>query len=108
MIRSGFSFSRFGWNLAEVFLRGLETKLFTKIAKAWSQLSGAPLRVRIVMALTIVYLLSPIDIIPDFLPVIGSLDDVLVIALVTRYIRKHVPGFELTILPKKKSKKVSK
>ncbi|HEX5500981.1 MAG TPA: DUF1232 domain-containing protein [Thermomicrobiales bacterium] len=35
----------------------------------------------LVPALTVLYVLSPIDLLPDFLPVLGQLDDVGVIAL---------------------------
>ncbi|WCI07652.1 DUF1232 domain-containing protein [Arthrobacter sp. OVS8] len=57
--------------------------------------------VRIRLALLLVYLLSPIDIVPDFLPVIGYADDVIIVALVLRSViarageeavRRHWPG----------------
>ncbi len=35
------------------------------------------------------YLLLPIDLIPDFLPVIGYADDVIVLALVLRSVVRH-------------------
>src|SRR3954468_22249422 len=37
------------------------------------------------------WLLSPIDLIPEFLPVIGPLDDVVVVALALRYAARQVP-----------------
>jgi uncharacterized membrane protein YkvA (DUF1232 family) len=37
------------------------------------------------------YVLSPIDLIPEFLPVIGPLDDVVVVALVLRYAARRIP-----------------
>ena len=40
-----------------------------------------PLAAKIALAAAMVYLASPIDLIPDFIPVIGYLDDVLVAAL---------------------------
>jgi uncharacterized membrane protein YkvA (DUF1232 family) len=60
---------------------------------------GAGVRIR--LALLLVYLLSPIDIVPDFLPVIGYADDVIIVALVLRSViaraggeavRRHWPG----------------
>lgn len=36
-------------------------------------------------------MLSPIDLIPEFLPVIGPLDDVVVVALALRYAARQVP-----------------
>jgi uncharacterized membrane protein YkvA (DUF1232 family) len=35
--------------------------------------------------------LSPIDLLPEFLPVIGPLDDVVVVALALRYAARRVP-----------------
>ena len=39
----------------------------------------------------VAWLLSPIDLVPDFIPVIGSLDDVAVAVLVSRYVLRRVP-----------------
>ena len=41
-----------------------------------------PLRILISIVATILYVLSPIDLIPDYIPVIGYLDDVAVITFV--------------------------
>ena len=41
-----------------------------------------PRAAKIALAAVAVYLASPIDLIPDFLPVIGYLDDVLLVAVV--------------------------
>jgi uncharacterized membrane protein YkvA (DUF1232 family) len=37
----------------------------------------------------VVWLLSPIDLIPEFIPVAGPLDDVIVAALVLRHVVRH-------------------
>jgi uncharacterized membrane protein YkvA (DUF1232 family) len=50
-----------------------------------------PRRVKVVVALAGLWLLSPIDLLPEFLPVIGPLDDVLVVALALRYAARQVP-----------------
>ena len=50
-----------------------------------------PRRAKVVVALAGLWLLSPIDLLPEFLPVIGSLDDVLVVALALRYAARQVP-----------------
>jgi uncharacterized membrane protein YkvA (DUF1232 family) len=39
----------------------------------------------------LLWVLSPIDLIPEFLPVIGPLDDVVVVALAFRYAARQVP-----------------
>jgi uncharacterized membrane protein YkvA (DUF1232 family) len=51
-----------------------------------------PRRTRLLVWLLIAYLVSPIDIIPDFIPVIGFADDVIVATLVLRHlVRKAGP-----------------
>ena len=52
--------------------------------------SGTPLSVRVALAGLLLYLLSPIDLIPDFVPVLGSADDVIVAAGVLRWIGRRV------------------
>lgn len=41
--------------------------------------SRTPLSAKIFAALTVAYALSPIDLIPDFIPVLGYLDDLLIL-----------------------------
>lgn len=60
-----------------------------------------PRRVRVGVALLLGYLLLPFDLVPDFVPVLGYADDVLVVALVLRWVvraagadalARHWPG----------------
>ena len=50
-----------------------------------------PRRVKVAVAVAAVWALSPIDLIPEFLPVIGPLDDVVVVALALRYAARRIP-----------------
>jgi uncharacterized membrane protein YkvA (DUF1232 family) len=50
-----------------------------------------PRRAKVAVLLAGLWLLSPIDLLPEFLPVIGPLDDVLVVALALRYAARSVP-----------------
>jgi uncharacterized membrane protein YkvA (DUF1232 family) len=50
-----------------------------------------PRPAKVVVALAGLWLLSPIDLLPEFLPVIGPLDDVVVVALALRYAARQVP-----------------
>jgi uncharacterized membrane protein YkvA (DUF1232 family) len=50
-----------------------------------------PRRAKIVAALAGLWLLSPIDLLPESLPVIGPLDDVVVVALALRFAARRVP-----------------
>jgi uncharacterized membrane protein YkvA (DUF1232 family) len=50
-----------------------------------------PRRAKIAVMAALLWVLSPIDLIPEFLPVIGPLDDVIVVALLLRYAARTVP-----------------
>ena len=50
-----------------------------------------PRRAKVAVLLAGVWVLSPIDLVPEFLPVIGPLDDVVVVALALRYAARRVP-----------------
>ena len=50
-----------------------------------------PRRAKIALLVAVLWVLSPIDLIPEFLPVIGPLDDVIVVALLLRYAGRTVP-----------------
>ena len=50
-----------------------------------------PLRAKVAVAVAGLWVLSPIDLIPEFLPVIGPLDDVLVVALAFRFAARRIP-----------------
>ena len=65
-----------------------------------------PRRSKLLLALLIAYLAMPFDLVPDFIPVAGQLDDAILVALVLRTIlrdsgeallREHWPGPEQSL-----------
>ena len=50
-----------------------------------------PWQAKAAVVLAGLWVLSPIDLLPEFLPVIGPLDDVVVVALALRYAARWVP-----------------
>jgi uncharacterized membrane protein YkvA (DUF1232 family) len=50
-----------------------------------------PRRAKVAVGFAALWAISPIDLIPEFLPVIGPLDDIVVIALALRYAGRQVP-----------------
>src|SRR6195952_5763179 len=50
-----------------------------------------PRRVKVAVAIAGLWVLSPIDLIPEFLPVIGPLDDIVVVAFALRCAARRVP-----------------
>jgi uncharacterized membrane protein YkvA (DUF1232 family) len=50
-----------------------------------------PRRAKVALLIAVLWVLSPIDLIPEFLPVIGPLDDVVVVVLAFRYAARSIP-----------------
>ena len=67
-----------------------------------------PRRWKIVSGFALVYLAVPVDLVPDFIPVAGQLDDAILVALVLRgllwsagppLLREHWPGPAVLLPP---------
>lgn len=56
---------------------------------------STPLDVRLVLGFLVLWILSPIDLIPEFIPLLGPLDDVVVAAVALRYTRRRLGIEEL-------------
>jgi uncharacterized membrane protein YkvA (DUF1232 family) len=54
-----------------------------------------PIGPKLALGVLLVWLISPIDLIPEFIPVLGPLDDVVVAVLVLRYVQRRVGLEEL-------------
>jgi len=51
---------------------------------------AAPTDVRVVLVGLMAWIISPVDLIPEFIPVLGPLDDVVVAVVAMRYVRRRV------------------
>ena len=78
--------------------------LFKRLTLLWSVLRGdartlwfalrhpgAPGWLKLGTALIVLYVISPIDLIPDFIPGIGLLDDMVLVPLAIRFLLKRLP-----------------
>lgn len=77
-------FKRFAllWTLMRGDARQLWAALRHPLAPTWLKLGAA---------LIVLYVLSPIDLIPDFIPGIGFLDDMVIVPLAIRWLLKRLP-----------------
>ncbi|WP_300599852.1 YkvA family protein [Niabella sp.] len=50
-----------------------------------------PILAKLLAALSVMYVLSPVDLIPDFIPVLGLLDDLILVPLLIRATLKLIP-----------------
>ena len=51
-----------------------------------------PWYAKLLAALTVAYALSPIDLVPDFIPVLGYLDDLIILPLLVALTVKFIPA----------------
>ncbi|MPQ98900.1 DUF1232 domain-containing protein [Modestobacter sp. I12A-02628] len=52
---------------------------------------AVPRRAKVALGVAVLWVLSPIDLLPEFLPVIGPLDDVVAVVLLFRYAARSIP-----------------
>ena len=51
---------------------------------------STPLDVRLILVGLVAWIVSPIDLIPEFIPVLGPIDDIVVAAVALRYVRRRL------------------
>lgn len=69
--------------------------LLVRLLKAWKNGSYRGLSVRTLasLAAALLYVLSPVDLVPDFIPGIGMIDDVVVLALLLQSLAQDLAAF---------------
>lgn len=72
-----------------------ELMTFIRLIRSWATggYRQAPWKSVAFIIGAILYFVSPIDAIPDFIPVLGFMDDAFIIAFVMRQVRKDVAAF---------------
>jgi uncharacterized membrane protein YkvA (DUF1232 family) len=68
-------------------------KFRRELAIAWRTFRHAatPTHVKAMLMLAVLYMLSPIDLIPDVVPILGWLDDIGVVAILLSIAQKMLP-----------------
>jgi uncharacterized membrane protein YkvA (DUF1232 family) len=77
-----------------LMLASNKARLFHYLTALWFLLrdSRTPLAAKLVAGVVVAYALSPIDLIPDFIPILGLLDDVILVPLGVALAVKLVPA----------------
>ena len=68
-------------------------RLISSIRLVWKLLtdSRVPFWIRIALPLALIYVISPIDILPDFIPIMGRVDDIIAIVVGIMILLKLAP-----------------
>lgn len=64
-------------------LKSYKNKEYTKV----------PMRSMIAIVSALIYFLSPIDIVPDFIPFLGAVDDIFVLTYVLKFVKKDISNY---------------
>jgi len=76
-----------------MYLRNKAQKLKSDIPAVFLALKAkeTPWYAKVCAAITVAYALSPIDLVPDFIPVLGYLDDMILLPLLVALTAKFIP-----------------
>lgn len=71
--------------------------LLVRLLKAWKngRYRGLSVRTLASLAIALLYVVSPLDLIPDFIPGIGLIDDAAVLALLLHSIAQDLAAFRI-------------
>jgi uncharacterized membrane protein YkvA (DUF1232 family) len=74
---------------------GADLPVLLRLARAWAsgEYRRIPLKSIVLIVAAVLYFLNPLDLIPDFLPVIGYLDDAAVVGYVLRTLQQELEIF---------------
>jgi uncharacterized membrane protein YkvA (DUF1232 family) len=74
---------------------GDDLQAFTRLLRAWAtrRYRSMPWRSLSLVVAALLYFVSPLDAIPDFIPVLGFVDDIFIVTWVMRAIQKDVEKF---------------
>ncbi len=80
----------------EMDLKARAKKLNTDIPALFLALkdSETPIPAEIFAGVTMAYALAPVDLIPDFIPVLGYLDDVTILPIMVSLTMKFIPNIK--------------
>ena len=102
--------------LDEVFLKiGQTTEAFykiqdsvialTRMLKSWMQGDYKNISTKSIIAVVaaLIYFVNPLDLIPDFIPIIGQLDDIFVLGYLIKMLNKEIERFMAWEMQQKKA-----
>lgn len=81
--------SKFNWKWIKEKIKEIKAETLTLYSCLKDR--RTPLIAKLFAGITVAYLLSPIDLIPDFIPVLGLLDDLLLVPLLIKVTISLIP-----------------
>ncbi len=89
------AFHKLSEHRKEIGRIGADLPVLLRLARAWAagDYRRIPVKSIVMVVAAALYFLNPLDLIPDFLPVIGYLDDAAVVGYVLRTLQKELEIF---------------
>ena len=81
-----------GNSRAQILKLVAQLPIYIKLLWGLSKDQRVPVHAKGLLVAALAYLLSPIDLIPDFIPILGQIDDVAVFLMVWRIFRSQCPS----------------
>ena len=78
-------------SISVLVIKAKQLKNATYILYLASRDPRVPLYVKILLLMIIAYALSPVDIVPDFIPLLGYIDDLVILPLGIYFVFKLIP-----------------
>lgn len=89
------SFDKITKYRSEIGQIGAELPILLRLARAWAsgEYRRIPVKAIVMILAAALYFVNPLDLIPDFLPVIGYVDDAAVVGYVLRTLRRELDAY---------------
>jgi len=89
------SFDKIAKYRSEIGEIGAELPILLRLARSWAsgEYRRVPLKAIVMIIAAALYFINPLDLIPDFLPVIGYVDDAAVVGYVLRTLRRELDTY---------------
>ena len=95
------------WSIVKTYGKTIGSGVIVKVLELYYllQKAGIPNKIKVMIMGALAYLICPVDLIPDVLPLIGWTDDATAISLVVNQLGSHIDG-EITDLARKKTEEI--
>lgn len=89
------SFDKIAKYRSEIGEIGAELPVLLRLARSWAvgDYRRIPVKSIVMIVAAALYFINPLDLIPDFLPVIGYVDDAAVVGFVLRSLRRELDAY---------------
>lgn len=89
------AFEKIGEASDKFFIFQNKSNAMMRMLKAWyaKEYTGVSKKAILSLIASLIYFVNPIDLIPDFIPVVGKFDDILILGFITNKLNNEIQKF---------------